>query len=100
MPHHSTSDVQRSMFDVHSSETSIVPPTTQCVPRRTFLRAISLSGLAYTFAPTHFKAAVADDKDGLPPGALLIVRSAKPLNAESALDDLVADWITPVEQFY
>jgi sulfite oxidase len=30
----------------------------------------------------------------------LTVRSAKPLNAEPALEDLVADWITPVERFY
>src|SRR5690606_38212283 len=30
----------------------------------------------------------------------LIVRSADPLNAEPSLDKLVANWITPNEQFY
>ena len=100
MPHNSTSEVQSSMFDVHSSDTSVVPLIKRSLPRRRFVRTIALGGLAYTFGPTYFKAAVADDKDGLPPGSRLIVRSAKPLNAEPALEDLVADWITPVERFY
>jgi len=42
----------------------------------------------------------ADDKDGLPPGKRLVVRASQSLNAEPALEDLVADWITPVEGFY
>jgi sulfite oxidase len=41
-----------------------------------------------------------DENDPLPTGKKLIVRSAKPLNAEPALDKLVADWITPLEFFY
>jgi sulfite oxidase len=100
MPSNSTFDVQRLMFDVRSSDTSVVPSTTQPVPRRTFLRALSLGGLACGFGPRCLTAAFADDKDGLPPGTRLIVRSAKPLNAEPALEDLVADWLTPVERFY
>jgi len=36
----------------------------------------------------------------LPPGKRLIVRSARPLNAEPALENLVESWTTPVESFY
>src|SRR5712691_8850400 len=68
--------------------------------RRDFLRALTLSGFALGFAQTRLTSAFADDKEVLPPGKRLIVRSAKPLNAEPALEDLVADWITPVEKFY
>src|SRR5262245_47151579 len=99
MLHNSMFDVQRSIFDVHSSDTSVVP-SIRSIPRRTFLRAISLGGLSIGFAPTYVPLALADEKDGLPPGKRLIVRSAKPLNAEPAIEDLVADWITPVERFY
>jgi sulfite oxidase len=41
-----------------------------------------------------------DDTEGLPAGTRLIVRSARPLNAEPGLEDLVRDWLTPVELFY
>jgi sulfite oxidase len=94
-------DVQRLMFEVRTREAGQpVALATQSVPRRTFLRAVSLGGLVLGIAPAYVTTACADDKDGLPPDKRLIVRSAKPLNAEPALEDLVADWITPVERFY
>jgi sulfite oxidase len=70
------------------------------IPRRDFLRTLTLGGLALGLSPASLSFLRADDKEGLPAGKRLIVRSAKPLNAEPTLEDLVADWITPVERFY
>src|SRR5262245_3176646 len=100
MSRNSMFEVQCSMFDVRSPATSGVPSTTEFIPRRTFLRALSFGGLVLGFAPRCSTTALADDTDALPPGKRLIVRSAKPLNADPALHDLVADWVTPVERFY
>ncbi|MGE5194388.1 MAG: molybdopterin-dependent oxidoreductase [Deltaproteobacteria bacterium] len=97
----------QSKFDVHpwrseESATLSTPSTFSVlsVPRRDFLRALTLGGLALGFSPARHSLLRADDKESLPAGKHLIVRSAKPLNAEPTLDDLVADWITPVERFY
>jgi sulfite oxidase len=91
---------ENSMFDVRPRDIvdSVSPSTVRS--RRDFLRALALGGAALGFAPTCLTIALADDKDVLPPGKRLIVRSAKPLNAEPVLEDLVAEWITPVERFY
>src|SRR5437660_8827564 len=68
--------------------------------RRDFLGTLTLGSFVLGFAQTRLTSALADDKDALLPGKRLIVRSATPLNAEPALEDLIADWITPVERFY
>ena len=102
-------EVQRSLFAVPAlrTEESVAPSTTSTFSppatlssRRDFIRTLAFGSFALGFAPTNLTIARADDKDGLPAGTRLIVRSAKPLNAEPALEDLVADWITPVERFY
>jgi len=66
--------------------------------RREFIRSLSVGGLSIGFISTGFLRADADDP--LPAGKKLIVRSAKPLNAEPALERLVENWITPVDSFY
>jgi sulfite oxidase len=106
---HTTFDVRRPMFDVlppdvyksvpSSTASSFSTPLTR-PSRRDFLRVLTVGGLALGFSPAGLTPLRAEDKEGLPPGKRLIVRSATPLNAEPALEDLVADWITPVERFY
>jgi sulfite oxidase len=70
------------------------------VSRRDFVRIVGASGAALGMGSNWLPLTRADDNDKLPPGNRLIVRSAKPLNAEPALDKLVSAWITPVEFFY
>ena len=71
---------------------------TPATSRRDFLRSVSVGGLSIgLFSPYTL---LGNDADALPPGKRLIVRSAKPLNAEPALEKLVETWITPLESFY
>jgi sulfite oxidase len=103
MPMQSKFEIRRPRFDVSRRDVaeSVTTSTPSTLPsRRDFLHALALGGVAFGFSPASLSSLLADDKDGLPPGKRLIVRSAKPLNAEPALQDLVADWITPVERFY
>ncbi len=68
--------------------------------RREFLRTLGLGAAAVGLFPGGNFVFGADDAHLLPEGKRLIVRSASPLNAEPALDQLFGHWITPVESFY
>lgn len=68
--------------------------------RRQFLGSLSAASAALGLLPFDSRWLHADDASALPEGKRLIVRSAKPLNAEPSLDRLGEDWITPHEFFY
>jgi sulfite oxidase len=79
---------------------SIPPHDLPAWSRRQFLRSVAAASLVFRFGSSNSRLLRAGDETGLPGGKRLIVRSAKPLNAEPALDRLVEDWITPHESFY
>ncbi|MFN0054536.1 MAG: molybdopterin-dependent oxidoreductase [Planctomycetales bacterium] len=68
--------------------------------RRDFLRTAIASGALLGTTPLVVPADRADDQGALPAGKRLILRSATPLNAEPALEQLATEWITPLESFY
>ena len=68
--------------------------------RREFLQSLGAAGAACGFGSRWLTGLSAGEDDVLPAGSRLIVRSAKPLNAEPALEELAGDWLTPLELFY
>lgn len=68
--------------------------------RREFLRAAAAGAASAAVAHRFHTGVVADDREVLPAGKSLVVRSASPFNAEPSLEELVGHWITPVETFY
>src|SRR5882724_1517504 len=75
-------------------------PSRRARSRREFLQTVCAGGVACGLGAQWLPRLRADDAEALPAGSRLIVRTAKPLNAEPPLDELVRDWLTPVESFY
>src|SRR5437764_1335993 len=69
--------------------------------RRSFVQSICVGGITFGGGARWLPGLrAADESEALPVGSRLIVRSAKPLNAEPPLDELMRDWLTPVGSFY
>lgn len=68
--------------------------------RRDFLRSLSVSGVALAAGMSSSRWLYADESEVLPAGKRLIVRTPQPLNAEPAPENLVTNYITPLESFY
>jgi sulfite oxidase len=75
-------------------------PSRRARSRRKFLQAVCAGGAAAGLTLWRLPGLCADEAESFPAGSRLIVRTAKPPNAEPPLEELVRDWLTPVESFY